>query len=564
MQPSITRFVAATAAIFVSACSMPATQAPPAPLPAAQGAPLQTCAELPKNFAFANTRLQSAARTENLAFAGQTIAPHCMVKGVMHERQGSDGRRYAIGFEMRLPQAWNGRFYYQANGGLDGVVAPALGALGGGPVTGALAQGFAVISSDAGHSLEQLPVFGFEPQARLDFGYQAIAKLTPMAKQLIQAAYGKPPDRSYIGGCSNGGRHALVTAARLGEHYDGYLAGAPGHRVPEAAIANMQGARLWAALGVPNRPNSSLPDVAAAFTPAEQHTVARAILARCDALDGVADGIVHATQACQAQFKVQAHVPTCTGERNGQCLTTAQKVVLETVFSGVQTAAGKLVYAPFPHDPGVAGKDWAGWKFDRSFSLNPNSVGTVFSVPPGPLDPLKDDLDAWLARTTATSAAFAESGQTVVGLPGEQNPVSLQAARSRGAKMVIYHGVADPIFSAEDTRRLVERIDTVQAGRGADFVRYFPVPGMNHCSGGPAADQFDLLSPLVAWVEQGIAPQAVRAVVRGAGNAGGVNTELPPGWSAHRTRPLCAHPSTAVYAGAGAAAVERAESFVCQ
>lgn len=126
----------------------------------------------------------------------------------MHERKGGDGRDYAIAFEMRLPLAWNGRFYYQGNGGLDGAVVPALGALGGGPLTGALAQGFAVISSDAGHTGPQTPFFGLEAQARLDYGYQAVAKLTPMAKALIAAAYGRGPDRSYIGGCSNGGRHA--------------------------------------------------------------------------------------------------------------------------------------------------------------------------------------------------------------------------------------------------------------------------------------------------------------------------------------------------------------------
>ena len=94
------------------------------------------------------------------------------------------------------------------------------------------------------------------------------------------------------------------------------------------------------------------------------------------------------------------------------------------------------------------------------------------------------------------------------------------------------------------------------------MARYFPVPGMNHCSAGPAADQFDLLSPLVRWVEQGVAPQAVTAAVRGAGNAGGANTELPAGWSAQRTRPLCAYPTVARYKGTGNP--EDASSYSCQ
>ena len=133
----------------------------------------------------------------------------------MHRRTSpQDGKSYAIGFEMRLPNAWNGRFFYQANGGIDGTVSTALG--GGGPApTTALEQGFAVISSDAGHSGPDDPSFGIDYQARLDYGYQATAKLTPMAKALIAAVYGKRPDRSYIGGCSNGGRHTFVAMTRM-------------------------------------------------------------------------------------------------------------------------------------------------------------------------------------------------------------------------------------------------------------------------------------------------------------------------------------------------------------
>ena len=101
-----------------------------------------------------------------------------------------------------------------------------------------------------------------------------------------------------------------------------------------------------------------------------------------------------------------------------------------------------------------------------------------------------------------------------------------------------------------------------QAGQAADFARYFPVPGMNHCSGGPAADQFDLLTPLVRWVEEGVAPQAVTARARGTGNPGGINTELPADWSAERTRPLCAYPTVARYRGQGS--TEDARNFSCR
>ena len=151
------------------------------------------------------------------------------------------------------------------------------------PLTGALLQGFAVLSSDAGHSNAQGgPAFGLDPQARLDYGYQAVGKLTPMAKQAIGLAYGKGPDRSYFGGCSNGGRHTLVAASRYGDDYDGFLAGAPGYNLPKAALANIFGAQRYASVAT----NPS--DIGTGFTAAERQLVSAAVLARCDALDGAA------------------------------------------------------------------------------------------------------------------------------------------------------------------------------------------------------------------------------------------------------------------------------------
>ena len=465
--------------------------------------------------------------------------------------------------------AWNGRFYYQGNGGLDGAVAPALGALGGGPLTGALMQGFAVISSDAGHTGAQTPFFGLEPQARLDYGYQAVEKLTPMAKQLIQGAYGKGPDRSYIGGCSNGGRHAMVAAARLGDAYDGYLVGAPGYRLPYAALAQIWGAQQWLPLATPGamiknplNPNGTLVDLASGFTPAERQTVAKAILEQCDALDGLRDGMVQATQSCQARFNVQSHVATCTGERNGACLTAPQKSVLSAVFSGAKTTQGQNIYASFPYDPGLAAVNWGTWKFTDALIRDPLALGTLFSVPPGPVDPLKDNIDQRLALFNATNATYRESGWSLMVPPGQDNPVNLANLRGRGAKMVLYHGVADAIFSAEDTRQWVERLGTVKGQPASDFARYFPVPGMNHCSGGVATDQFEVLTPLVQWVEQGVVPQSVLAQARGAGNPAGVNPELPADWSAQRTRPLCAYPAVATYIGSGSP--EDARHFSCK
>lgn len=561
----------------LAACqSGPDSKAPAAAqtLAAARPGTLARCADLAASFRAADTRIDSAAPLAAGAMKqGELPLPaHCLVKGRMHERKGSDGRDYAIGFEMRLPDAWNGRFFYQGNGGLDGVVQPALGALGGGPITGALMQGFAVISSDAGHTGAQTPFFGAEPQARLDYGYQAVGKLTPMAKALIAAAYGRGPDRSYMGGCSNGGRHTMVAAARYGTQFDGYLIGAPGYRLPNSALAQIWGVQQWSPLATagatvphPMNPNAPrIPDLASAFTPTERQAVAKAILERCDALDGLRDGLVQATQACQTAFDVARDVPTCNpaSNRTGACLTPPQKDVLARVFAGGRTRDGQPIYSAFPYDPGVAGQDWGTWKFINALALDPLAIGTVFSVPPGPVNPATDDVSARLALFSATNASYAESGLSLMTPPGNANPVNVAALQPLGAKLVLYHGVSDGIFSAEDTRQWLLRLDQASGGRADRFARYFPVPGMNHCRAGMATDQFDLLSPLVRWVEQGVAPQAVLASARGAGNPGGANRELPAGWSAKRTRPLCAHPTVAHYKGSGD--IESADNFVCR
>jgi feruloyl esterase len=564
------RFTALALAATLAACGHAPQGGAPAPLKAATGAPLKTCDTLAAQFSFAQTQLHSAAAVAAgpIVPNGHAVVAHCLVKGQMNARKGTDGQDYAIGFEMRLPQAWNGRFYHQANGGIDGVVQPAQGALGGGPLTGALAQGFAVISSDAGHTGRQNPRFGAEPQARADYGHAAVGTLTPMAKALISTAYGKGPDRSYIGGCSNGGRHTLVAAMRHNAHYDGYLVGAPGYRLPNAALAQLWAAPQWQALATPGAtvahpfaPNVRIADLGSALTPAERQTVARAMLERCDAQDGLRDGIVADTAACQATFDLNRDVPTCTAERNGQCLTAPQKALLAAVHAGARTPSGKPVYSGFPWDPGISAANWAQWKFVNSQVLDP-AAGYIFMTPPRSLDPLKVDVEDGFNAIYATDAAFRESADATISMPANANPTALAALRARGAKVLMYHGVSDAIFSAADTAALTQRIHAAAGGAAGDFARYFPVPGMAHCSAGPATDQFDALTPLVRWVEQGEAPAHLTASARGAGNAGGVNAELPAGWAPNRSRKLCPWPQVARYNGSGNP--EDAASFSCQ
>ncbi len=547
-------------ALLAGACSTPGG-APP--MAAAKPGMLQSCEDLAARFAHPQTVVASAARVAagTLSVAGKPVAEHCLVSGRMAERTSAvDGQSYAIGFQMRLPVQWNGRFFHQGNGGLDGIVQPAVGLVGGGgELTNALAQGFAVLSSDAGHNVRQLPMFGRDPDARLDYGYKAVGTLTPMAKALVAAAYGRGPDRSYFGGCSNGGRHAMVAASRYAADYDGFLAGNPGFQLPKAALAQLAGAQLFHRVAVTN-------DLATAMSPAERKLVGDAIVARCDALDGAKDHFVGDIAACQRAFDLARDVPTCSAERNGQCLSAQQKDVLAKVFAGVTDSKGQRLYAPFHWDPGMAGADWAGWKFVSSVTnRDPVAMAYVFQTPPADasaaaepkLFALGFDLDRGSALINATSGPYTQSAMQFMTPPGDTD---LTALRARGAKLVVYHGSADGVFSAADTAAWIERVGQRHAD-AAGFARLFVVPGMNHCRGGPATDQFDLLSPLVKWVEEGRAPDRVLAQARGAGNAV-PNPEVPAAWAADRTRPLCPWPKVARYKGSGD--IERAENFSCE
>ena len=533
-------------------------------LSAASSGTLASCTDLATRISFANTTITAAnaIAAGTLTVAGSPVPAHCQITGKMNQRVSAvDGSNYAIGFEMRLPNAWNGRFYYQANGGIDGSVVTATGSVNGGPaLTNALAMGFAVISSDAGHVGSQGPTFGIDPQARLDYGYQAVGTLTPMAKSAIKTAYGKSPDRSYFGGCSNGGRHTMVAAARYADQYDGFLVGDPGFRLPLAAVANIAAAQGYATVA------STPGDISTGFTIAEQKLVASAVLTKCDALDGSADGLVQDTGACKTAFSLDRDVPTCTGARDGTCLTAAQKTVIGKRFAGLTDSTGAKFYSSFPFDAGIGYGNTAFWNFTAPPVLDSGAVGMIWQVPPenpatfvGATFALTGSIDSMLAKINATNATYTESSLSFMTPP---HPNDLSTLKNRGAKMMLYHGTSDPIFSSDDTTTWYDALRAANSGDASNFARFYRVPGMTHCSGGVTTDQFDMLTPLVAWVEQGTVPASVTATARGPGSAAGVNADIPGTWAANRTRPLCAYPTVARYKGTGS--IEVADNFSCQ
>lgn len=167
------------------------------------------------------------------------------------------------------------------------------------------------------------------------------------------------------------------------------------------------------------------------------------------------------------------------------------------------------------------------------------------------------NLDTEYPKIFATSGIYTEASMSFMTAP---NPTKLDTLRDRGAKMIVVHGMADGIFSPDDTAAWYRALDVANDGRADRFARYFQVPGMGHSRGGPSTDQYDALQALINWVEKGQAPDKIIASARGTGNAGGVNTELPSDWSPTRTRPLCPYPLVARYRS-GDKEVE--SSFAC-
>ncbi|WP_285163892.1 tannase/feruloyl esterase family alpha/beta hydrolase [Shewanella goraebulensis] len=552
----------------------------------AQPATLADCTALIEKFTFEDTVITSAELIDageiDYNGRGQIFATpaHCVLTGEMEERlgkglKGIEDQAYAISFEMRLPTDWNGRFLYQANGGLDGKVNKAMGIFLGTVAydASALNKGFAVISSDAGHDGYGEQYFGLDHQARINYGYGAVEKLTPMAKSLISDAYGKQPDRSYFAGCSNGGRHTMVAATRFPEMYDGFLVGDPGNDLPQAAVTQLYGVQQFETLIPADAPLTTAAEITAAIEgtvlAVEYDLLASSITKQCDALDGLEDGIISDLVGCQLAFDINRDVPQCDGQRDGTCLTAEQKRVLGNIMAGPQLSSGEDLYTHFPYDNGIGASGWASWEMSAAFSRDAGTVATVFSTPPVEFDNYDTSSDAGLIEAyqyavgldmdeantliNATTSEFSESSMSFMALGGETN---YDVMRERGAKMILLHGTADPVFSVQNTIDWYQSVDEANAGNADEFAKLYLIPGMNHCGNGPATDQVNtILDDIVTWVETGMAPESITA------NAREENTELPVDWAKDRSRPLCPFPQVATYDGSGD--IESSDSFSC-
>ncbi|MBW8831243.1 MAG: tannase/feruloyl esterase family alpha/beta hydrolase [Burkholderiales bacterium] len=542
------------AAAMLAGCTAPELSQSPAPMECGQ---VTTRALGIPGLTVATAAVRAASGS---SATSQGYPAHCHVTGSVHPRTGIDGRAYAIGFDLRLPAVgWNGGFFYSGDGGFDGVFNDPLGTVAMGGRSNALSRGYAVVSSDGGHvSAPGQPFdgsFGMDPQARIDYGYNALGSLTPLAKKIVAQYYGRAPGRSYFAGCSKGGQSGMQAAARFADEFDGIIAGNPGFNLPKAAVTQLFDSQQLASVD---------PDLAKAFTPGDMAFVASRILAKCDALDGAADGMVHDQAACRAAFNFDADVPQCGAGAtpDGSCLSAGQKSALKAMMAGPKTAAGEAIYSDWPWDPGIAGSEWRAWKTYLNPTLAPVSMAAIFSTPPTPgvqaFSPVASsywrDFDASRGQVLihATDATFTVSSMGFM-LPPDLEHLGTLKQR---AKLLVFHGAADGVFSVNDTIRWYEALRAGDAG-ASDYARLFLVPGMNHCWHGPSTDRFDAFTALVDWVEKGVAPQQIFASVDPD------NPDKPAAWSADRSRPLCAYPAKVVLR-TGATDLESAASFICR
>lgn len=468
-----------------------------------------------------------------------TVA-HCRVTGYLDARTGVDGKPYGTGFELRLPENWNGRLLYQGGGGNDGFVRPALG--GQATAEPALNQGYAVVSTDAGHQGPDAS-FGADPQARLDHAYQSHDRVARAAKTLIEMHYGNAAHHSYFVGCSGGGRQGMMFTQRFPNYFDGVLVIAPAMSVASGATI----AAAWSTqhlMAIAPLDDAGEPILSRALTNEDLGILRQGILDACDANDGLVDGLVSHPAACQ----FDPSVLQCQAGQTTDCLSPEKVQALTAIAAPPVDSAGNELYFDWPWDAGIGhpANDWRAWRLGtsptsqsnaRHITLMQDAMGWEFMTPPDPGYRMVDfDFD----RDPARMAEFAAVYNT-------NTDARLDAFKNNGGKLLIAHGMADAIFSASESVNYFQRLQAAHPTDADNFARLYLIPGMGHCSGGAATDAWEGLGTLVDWVENQQAPSAIGA--RG--------TRVFPELS----RPLCPYPSYAHYNGSGDP--NKAESFSC-
>lgn len=419
-----------------------------------------------------------------------------------------------IHIEIWLPAAaaWNGKFLGTGNGGYSGAV-------GYQDMQRGLRQGYAVAGSDTGHSGGDLKFGIGHPEKIADWAWRAVHVMTETAKLVVRSYYARFASQAYFTGCSTGGHQALMEAQRFPGDYDGIVAGDPGNNRVRLNIGF-----LWSWLAANRDAQPPLPT-------SKLSLLNKAVVAACDELDGMRDGIIGDPRACQ----FDPAVLQCQGADETSCLTASQVSAVRKIYDGAR-------------NPRTGERLYAGW------ALGSESGWSGYFV--GQREPAR--LDFWRYWVFADpnwefhsfdfdrDAAYADSAMAFL----TANDPDLSRFQKRGGKLLLYQGWADPVVPPDDTIRYFEALQRAMGGarNTAPFARLFLAPGMGHCSGGPGPNSFDSLAALDGWVTRGTAPD--RMVATHAANG-----------SVDRSRPLCPYPQVAQWKGSGS--TDDAANFEC-
>lgn len=434
-----------------------------------------------------------------------------------------------VSFLVDLPADWNGRLYMFGNGGYAGeqLDSPGRNAAS----MRAVRLGFAVAQTDTGHSAASEPLgsFATNRQKLLDYAFRSLHLTAAIAKALARAYYSAPPARAYFDGCSTGGREGLILAQRFPADFDGIVVGAP--------VLNFSGtmvsyARMAQALAVATIPTTKL------------ELLANRIYAQCDAKDGLADGVIDDPRRCL--FQPSRDLPQCdTGSDRPDCFTAGQIAALTTIYADV-ISQGKRIFPGWPVGAEVAGLNgqsgWDPWiVHDGSAPISVSFARSFFGFLAFPQKDPQYDLSRFdLGKDPPRLEAIHQLL--------DATDTDLTAFQRRGGKILMYFGWADPALNPLMGVEYYEKVSQQTGGSSDQFFRLFMVPGMFHCGGGVGVSAFDAATPLVNWVENGVAPDGILASRVSAGKV-------------DRTRPLCAYPEVAKYKGTGS--IDDAANFTC-
>jgi feruloyl esterase len=416
-----------------------------------------------------------------------------------------------IKVEIWLPTTgWNQKYQAVGNGGWAGVISyPAMAA--------ALRGGYATSSTDTGHSSEGGSFAFNHPEKLIDFGWRSEHEMTVKSKAVIKAFYGSAPKFSYWNGCSTGGRQALREAQKFADDFDGIIAGAPANRT---AVA------LWVASALLKDPASTIPR-------SKFSMIHRAVLNACDAGDGLKDGLIGDPTKCDFDPKVLL----CKEGDGPSCLTAPQVAAVEKIYqAGTNPRTGQVLFPSFNRGTEL------GWAVPAPGpDPNPNIYDQYRYVA------FKDPNWDW--KTFDFDADIARS-ETPENLPMNATDPNLKPYFSHNGKLLMYQGWNDTNVAALNTIKYYNQVADTLGGvsKTWDNMRLFLAPGMGHCRGGEGPNEFDKITALEQWVEQGKAPDKLIASHRTEGKV-------------DRTRPLCAYPQVAKYKGSGS--IDDAANFAC-